>query len=685
MQTKGSKRTRRTRRYRFNMLEMVLVMVIAVVGIVAVVGLFPIGLNQNRQAIGASMASDCAEQFLHYNASRIDKDWAWLNSFPDDKPGNDDLGIQWTTVSLVDNPHVTIAWPKLGPEEVFDPETDTSGLFRVSQEASAADGVAFTEFSSVIRMWKSDYESFENGAARARICAEISWPAEKAYADRDTEVYCLEMFNAGEITVQTAAGPCNGDAVNYPAEDSAFVITQCCPYVEIETTTPDATAEIVDLTYYWTDGTSSAFTDLAEMTGRWDASGNWIADSEGHSRTLARTSDTAAGADWETFVIDNTCSVLISASPGPDNSNPLFAGGTVEPSGVIPTQKNGSRVFNIVADTEYSVADVLVDGVSVGPVTTYTFTDVGESHHSITALFTFIGNHAPVATDDSYEVEEGSTLVVSESGILANDSDADGNTLAVALPVTVDTANGTLECFVNGAFSYTPDTGFVGIDTFQYIVTDGQDTSPTATVTIAVTSSNDCPVWPLSVQTISNRTTGVYFCVNPPGGKADDAESGQSLTYSLTSLDSPNGDWAYITSNRQIAGTPVCQGEFNYVLTASDGSCTADAQLTISVTDGNHAPTWPQSTQVIGNRTVGSYFCVDPPGGKANDAESGQSLTYTLTSLSGAAGDWAYVSTSRQIAGTPTTPGEYEYILTASDGQASVTAYLTIVVGAATN
>jgi hypothetical protein len=92
---------------------------------------------------------------------------------------------------------------------------------------------------------------------------------------------------------------------------------------------------------------------------------------------------------------------------------------------------------------------------------------------------------APVAVADSYVTAHDTPLVVSAgSGVLANDIGT-GLTLgsATALPT-----HGTLTISSDGSFTYTPNSGFVGVDTFKYTCRDssGNLSSP-VTVTISVT------------------------------------------------------------------------------------------------------------------------------------------------------------------------------------------------------
>ncbi|MFA6409419.1 MAG: IPT/TIG domain-containing protein, partial [Gammaproteobacteria bacterium] len=61
--------------------------------------------------------------------------------------------------------------------------------------------------------------------------------------------------------------------------------------------------------------------------------------------------------------------------------------GSISPSGTTTVNYGANQTYTITADTNYHVLDVLVDGASVGTVTSYTFTNV-LSNHTIAATFT---------------------------------------------------------------------------------------------------------------------------------------------------------------------------------------------------------------------------------------------------------------------------------------------------------
>ena len=62
-------------------------------------------------------------------------------------------------------------------------------------------------------------------------------------------------------------------------------------------------------------------------------------------------------------------------------------GGSISPCGIVSTTQGGSKTFTVVPDKGYAISNVLVDNVSVGAVSSYTFSNITASH-TITAVFT---------------------------------------------------------------------------------------------------------------------------------------------------------------------------------------------------------------------------------------------------------------------------------------------------------
>ncbi|MBC8066694.1 MAG: cadherin-like domain-containing protein [Deltaproteobacteria bacterium] len=91
----------------------------------------------------------------------------------------------------------------------------------------------------------------------------------------------------------------------------------------------------------------------------------------------------------------------------------------------------------------------------------------------------------PTATNDDYIVTADSLLtVLASEGVLANDLDLDS--IVTDVVVESSTSDGTLTLAADGSFTYLPDPGFVGVDTFSYFISDGNSSSPPAVATITV-------------------------------------------------------------------------------------------------------------------------------------------------------------------------------------------------------
>ena len=130
-------------------------------------------------------------------------------------------------------------------------------------------------------------------------------------------------------------------------------------------------------------------------------------------------------------------------------------------------------------------AQYRVDLASTDPIATPAIDDVTIGYGLVPP------NHPPVATDDSYNATQDAPLTVVAPGVLANDTDADGDALTAVL--VASPAHGAVVLSANGGFTYTPGTGYSGVDSFTYKANDGRDDSTAATVTIAVAATHVPP------------------------------------------------------------------------------------------------------------------------------------------------------------------------------------------------
>lgn len=191
-------------------------------------------------------------------------------------------------------------------------------------------------------------------------------------------------------------------------------------------------------------------------------------------------------------------------------------------------------------------------------------------------------NQLPVAGEDNYSVDEDTILTVAAPGVLANDTDADGDALMVGL--LSDVSNGTLALQVDGSFSYIPDANFNGSDSFTYNLSDGFDLV-TGTVNITVNPVNDAPV-ALDDNAITDEDVAVTVDV-----LVNDSDiEGDVLSVSAVSA-AANGS-VVINEDHTVTYTPNADfnGVDSFTYSASDGVDTSDATVTITINPVNDAP-----------------------------------------------------------------------------------------------
>ncbi|MDD5364933.1 MAG: Ig-like domain-containing protein [Gallionellaceae bacterium] len=170
------------------------------------------------------------------------------------------------------------------------------------------------------------------------------------------------------------------------------------------------------------------------------------------------------------------------------------------------------------------------------------------------------GNHAPVAGNDSYGVVAGSTLNVAAPGVLANDSDPDGNPVSAVL--VSGPAHGSLSLNGNGGFSYQPAAGYSGGDAFSYQASDGQLNSATANVSISISAAvNQPPVAANDSYTAPNYS-GKNYTAQVYNILANDRDPDGSLAVGTVAISSAPNKGGSVTVNGNGSVTYVPKKRF---------------------------------------------------------------------------------------------------------------------------
>jgi VCBS repeat-containing protein len=213
-------------------------------------------------------------------------------------------------------------------------------------------------------------------------------------------------------------------------------------------------------------------------------------------------------------------------------------------------------------------------------------------------------NDAPVAVDDGsaaapfQTVDDNSTLHLSDSDLLANDTDIDmtaggteGDVLAVNAGTFSSAEGAEVIIAANGDITYNPavsnilnrlNPGETVVDSFEYTVTDPHGATATATVYVEVTGAND----PVSIADQSFTVTS-----NSPDDQTrqvavSDADLNDTHVYALT------GSPMYDADNNGSDESPVLTIDANTgeILVHTEGlPTTGTIDVTVTVTDADDA------------------------------------------------------------------------------------------------
>ncbi|MCV6629210.1 MAG: Ig-like domain-containing protein [Flavobacteriaceae bacterium] len=241
-----------------------------------------------------------------------------------------------------------------------------------------------------------------------------------------------------------------------------------------------------------------------------------------------------------------------------------------------------------------------------------------------------------VANDDAY-IGIGSNPIT--ANVLDNDFDPEGNVQVVNTTLVVAASNGEVTIAANGAFSYQPNDGFAGSDSFVYeVIDDGNPIAmDQATVYLTVNMSST-----IAVDDINNVFEGQVAIGNV---LTNDIVAGSSKSVRIPSggITSTNGVEIVINTNGNYeykAGSDAGGTVDTFVYEVCDGadpancdSATVTIKILHSTLEDNHAPIANADTAntyagvAVGGNVMSNDF--DP------DGDAIQVTTITVTTSSG--------------------------------------------------
>ena len=235
----------------------------------------------------------------------------------------------------------------------------------------------------------------------------------------------------------------------------------------------------------------------------------------------------------------NEAPVAVADSYSTDEDTPLSVvapgvlGNDTDPdgdalaAGLVSGPVHGALILN--ADGSFSYSP---DGDYAGP-DGFSYEACDPSLLCDTAVVTvevLAVNDPPVAVDDSASTPEDTPVLIDAA---ANDTDVDGNLDPTSAAVTSSPADGAVINHGDGSFTYTPDGGFQGSDSFVYQICDTDGACDTATVSIDVLAVNEAPV---AVADSYSTDEDTPLSVAAPGVLGNDTDpDGDALAAGLVS------------------------------------------------------------------------------------------------------------------------------------------------------
>ena len=289
------------------------------------------------------------------------------------------------------------------------------------------------------------------------------------------------------------------------------------------------------------------------------------------------------------------------------------AGGSISPSGAVAVNCGSDQTFTITPDVCYSIADVLVDGVSVGAVSSYTFTNVA-ANHTIDASFSLdsytitatAGAGGSIAPSGAVSVGCGSDqtfTITPDPGYSIADVIVDGSSVGAVGSYT----------FTNVTANHTIDASF-SLNSFTITATAGANGSISPSGAVSVAYGAD--------QTF---TIAADACYSIADVLVDGVSVGPAASYTFTNVTADHTiDASFAPTTYTITATAGAGGSISPSGAVSVG-CGANQAFSIAPDPGYHildvlvdggsigAQSSYTFTNVAANHTIDASFEINPP------------------------------------------------------------------------
>ncbi len=319
------------------------------------------------------------------------------------------------------------------------------------------------------------------------------------------------------------------------------------------------------------------------------------------------------------------------------------ANGSVTPSGISVVDCGSNNTYTITPNACYSIADVIVDGVSVGAVSSYDFNDVA-TNHTISASFSLNPSlTAPVVT--------GSVNVCANIGngdqvtYTANSAGATGYSWITPPNVTVVSGAGTANLTV------TFQNGFAAQANKQ----------------IRVTALSSCGNSPQVIYYLVAQTPGTPAAITGNTNVCPIIGTPATYTYSISAVP---GASSYIWTAQ--AGTTVVTNNGTSATVSFSNAFTTSA-ITVQAVNGCGTS---NSRSIIVSKVIPSTpgLINGPTNACAYVAPNGVPATYSVAAVAGSSYNWVVPPGAIGVTGQGTSSISFTFPTSFTSGTVSVTA-----------
>ncbi len=334
----------------------------------------------------------------------------------------------------------------------------------------------------------------------------------------------------------------------------------------IETPPANGTAQVVGNQLVYTPNSNFYGTDSFTFRAT-DAGGLFVVGTATVRVTARNDAPTVVGSSQSTA--EDT--VLIGALSGSDidGDSLSYLLVTDATNGIAVVNPDGS--YRYTPNADYNGDDSFSYKVNDGRV---------DSNIAIVTLTVTTVNDAPVSSAGSLTTSQD----VAGSGVLVA-TDIEGDALVFSIATQATDGVVVIDDAMTGAFTYTPNTGYAGNDSFSFRANDGTLDSNISSIAITVTDINDAPT-----ATSASITTAEDMASVGVTPTVFDADSGDSHTFAIEAQ--PTNGTAEVVGN-QLVYTPNADfnGSDGFTFRATDsGGLSVVGTARITVTAVNDAP-----------------------------------------------------------------------------------------------